>query len=51
MLWSAEIVLTALIGFLPALAGRKTSDRSRMIDALNQMLARYLEPMLKPPKR
>ena len=49
--WSAEIVLTALIGFLPALAGRKTSDRPRMIDALNQMLARYLEPMLKPPKR
>jgi AcrR family transcriptional regulator len=50
-LWSAEIVLTALIGFLPALAGRKTSDRSRTIDALNQMLVRYLEPMLKPPKR
>ena len=50
-LWSAEIVHTTLIGFLPALAGRKTSDRSRMIDALNQMLARYLEPMLKPPKR
>jgi AcrR family transcriptional regulator len=50
-LWSAEIVHTALIGFLPALAGRKTSDRSRMIDALNQMLARYLEPVLKPPKR
>ena len=49
--WSAEIVHTALIGFLPALAGRKTSDRSRMIDALNQMLARYLEPVLKPPKR
>src|ERR1700723_745022 len=50
-LWSAEIVLTALIGFLPALAGRKTSGRSRTIDALNQMLVRYLEPMLKPPKR
>ncbi|WP_263355448.1 TetR/AcrR family transcriptional regulator [Acidicapsa acidisoli] len=50
-LWSAEIVLTALIGFLPALAGRKASDRSRMIDALNQMLARYLEPVLKPPIR
>ena len=50
-LWSAEIVHTALIGFLPALAGRKTSDRSRMIDALSQMLARYLEPVLKPPKR
>jgi AcrR family transcriptional regulator len=50
-LWSAEIVHAALIGFLPALAGRKTSDRSRMIDALNQMLARYLEPVLKPPKR
>ena len=50
-LWSAEIVHTALIGFLPALAGRKTSDRSRMIDALNQMLARYLEPVLQPPKR
>jgi AcrR family transcriptional regulator len=50
-LWSAEIVHTALIGFLPALAGRKTSDRSRMIDALNQMLARYLEPVLKPAKR
>jgi AcrR family transcriptional regulator len=50
-LWSAEIVHTALIGFLPALAGRKTSDRSRMVDALNQMLARYLEPVLKPPKR
>jgi AcrR family transcriptional regulator len=50
-LWSAEIVLTALIGFLPAIAGRKTSARSRTIDALNQMLVRYLEPMLKPPKR
>jgi len=50
-LWSAEIVHTALIGFLPALGGSKTSDRSRMIDALNQMLARYLEPVLKPPKR
>jgi hypothetical protein len=50
-LWSAEIVHTALIGFLPALSGRKTSDRSRTIDALNQMLARYLEPVLKPPKR
>ena len=50
-LWSAKIVLTALIGFLPALAGRKTSDRSRTIDALNQMLVRYLEPVLKPPKR
>ena len=50
-LWSAEIVLTALIGFLPALAGRKTSDRSRTIDALNQMLVRYLEPVLKPPIR
>src|SRR3984885_10454511 len=49
--WSAEIVLTALIGFLPALAGRKTSDRSRTIDALNQMLVRYLEPVLMLPKR
>lgn len=50
-LWSAEIVLTALIGFLPAIAQRKTSARSRTIDALNQMLVRYLEPVLKPPKR
>ena len=50
-LWSAEIVLTALIGFLPALAGRKTSTRSRTIDALNQMLVRYLEPVLKRPQR
>jgi AcrR family transcriptional regulator len=50
-LWSAEIVLTALIGFLPAIAGRKTSARSRTIDALNQVLVRYLEPVLKPPKR
>jgi AcrR family transcriptional regulator len=50
-LWSAEIVLTALIGFLPALARRKTSARSRTIDSLNQMLVRYLEPVLKPPKR
>jgi AcrR family transcriptional regulator len=50
-LWSAEIVLTALIGFLPALATRKTSARSRTIDALNQMLVRYLEPVLNPPKR
>src|ERR1700679_593119 len=49
--WSAEIVLTALIGFLPALAGRKTPDRSRRIDALNQMLVRYLEPVLKGTKR
>jgi AcrR family transcriptional regulator len=50
-LWSAKIVLTALIGFQPALAGRNTSDRSRIIAALNQMLVRYLEPVLKPPKR
>ena len=50
-LWSAEIVLTALKGFLPALAGRKTSVRSRTIEALSQMLVRYLEPVLKPPKR
>jgi AcrR family transcriptional regulator len=49
-LWSAEIVLISLIGFLPVLAGRKTSARSRTIDALNQMLVRYLEPVLKPPK-
>jgi hypothetical protein len=45
-LWNAEIVLTALKGFLPSLAGRKTSVRSRTIDALNQMLVRYLEPVL-----
>jgi AcrR family transcriptional regulator len=50
-LWSAEIVLTALIGFLPTLAGRKAFARSRQIDSLNQMLVRYLEPVLKPPKR
>jgi AcrR family transcriptional regulator len=46
-LWSAKIVLTALIGFLPALEGRKTSVRSRTIDALSQMLVRYLEPVLR----
>jgi AcrR family transcriptional regulator len=51
VLWSAEIVLTTVKGFLPALAGRKTSARSRTIDALTQMLVRYLEPLLKPPKR
>jgi AcrR family transcriptional regulator len=50
-LWSAEIVLTTLIGFLPTLAGLKTSARSRTIDSLNQMLVRYLEPVLKSPKR
>jgi AcrR family transcriptional regulator len=50
-LWSAEIVLTALIGFLPALAVCKTSARSRTIDSLNQMLMRYLEPVLKTPGR
>ena len=50
-LWSAEIVLTALIGFLPAIARRKTSARSRTIDSLNQMLVRYLEPVLNPAKR
>jgi AcrR family transcriptional regulator len=49
-LWSAEIVLTALRGFLPALAGRKTSAPSRTIDSLNQMLVRYLESVLKPPQ-
>jgi AcrR family transcriptional regulator len=48
--WSSEIVLTAVIGFLTALTGRKTSTRSRTIDALNQILVRYLEPVLKPPK-
>src|SRR5580693_6947885 len=41
--WSAEIVLTALKGFLPGLAGGKKSIRSRTIDSLNQMLVRYLE--------
>ena len=51
VLWSAEIVLTTVKGFLPALAGRKTSARSRTIDALSQMLVRYLEPVLKLPKR
>jgi AcrR family transcriptional regulator len=51
VLWSAGIVLTTVKGFLPALAGRKTSARSRTMDALNQMLVRYLEPVLKPPKR
>jgi AcrR family transcriptional regulator len=50
-LWSAEIVLAALIGFLPGLAGRKTSIRSRTIDSLNQMLVCYLESVLKPPQR
>ena len=50
-LWNAEIVLTALIGFLPGLAGRKTSNRSRTIDSLNQMLVCYLESVLKPPQR
>jgi AcrR family transcriptional regulator len=49
--WSSEIVLTAVIGFLSALTGRKPSTRSRTIDALNQILVRYLEPVLKPPKR
>ena len=49
--WSAEFVLTTVKGFLPALAGRKTSARSRTIDALNQMLVRYLEPVLNPPQR
>ena len=47
--WSAEIVLTALRGFLPALAVRKKSIRSRTIDSLNQMLVRYLESVLKTP--
>jgi AcrR family transcriptional regulator len=51
VLWSAGIVLTTVKGFLPALAGRKTSARSRTIDALNQMLVRYLESVVKPPKR
>src|ERR1700678_2223864 len=51
VLWNAEFVLTPVKGFLPALAGRKTSARSRTIDALSQMLVRYLEPVLKPPKR
>jgi AcrR family transcriptional regulator len=50
-LWSAEIIQIALIGFLPTLAGRKTASRSRTIDALNQMAARYLEAVLKPRKR
>src|ERR1700744_4542344 len=50
VLWSAEIVLTTVKGFLPVLAGRKTSARSRTIDALNQMLVRYLEPELKLAK-
>jgi AcrR family transcriptional regulator len=48
VLWNAEIVLTAVKGFLPVLAGRKTSIRSRTIDALNQMLVRYLEHEFKP---
>jgi AcrR family transcriptional regulator len=49
--WNAEIVLTTVKGFLPVLAGRKTSARSRTIDALIQMLVRYLEPLLKATKR
>jgi AcrR family transcriptional regulator len=50
-LWSAEVVLTALRGFLPGLAGRKTPTRSRTIDSLNQMLVRYLDSVLKRPHR
>ena len=50
-LWSAEVVLTALRGFLPGLAGRKTPTRSRTIDSLNQMLVRYLDSVLKRPQR
>jgi hypothetical protein len=50
-LWSAKIVLTALIGFLPALAGGKKSIWSRIMDSLNQMLVRYLESVLKTPER
>ncbi len=50
-LWSAEVVLTALRGFLPGLAGRKTPTRSRTIDSLNQMLVRYLESALRRPQR
>jgi AcrR family transcriptional regulator len=50
-LWSAEIVLTAVRGFVPPLTGRKTSTRSRTIDSLNQMLVGYLESVLKPPER
>jgi len=50
-LWSAEIVLIALRGFLPTLAGLKTSIRSRTIDSLIQMLVRYLESVLKRPQR
>jgi AcrR family transcriptional regulator len=50
-LWSAEIVLIALRGFTPSLAGRRTSTRSRTIDSLNEMLVRYLESVLKPPQR
>jgi AcrR family transcriptional regulator len=47
ILWNAEIVLTTVKGFLPLLTGRKTSSRSRTLNALNQMLVRYLEPALK----
>ena len=50
-LWSAEVVLTALRGFLPGLAGRKTPTRSRTIDSVNQMLVRYLESVQKRPQR
>src|SRR5580698_320550 len=51
VLWSAGIVLTTVKGFLPVLAGRKTPARSRTIDALNQMLVRYLEPALRARPR
>jgi hypothetical protein len=50
-LWSAEVVLTALRGFLPGLVGRKTPNRSRTIDSLNQMLLRYLQPVLRAGQR
>src|ERR1700723_3618056 len=41
--WNAEFVLSTVKGFLPALAVLKSSARSRIIDALNQILIGYLD--------
>jgi len=46
-LWSGEVCLTILKGFLPQVAGRKTAERTRSIDSMNEVMVRFLEPIVR----
>jgi AcrR family transcriptional regulator len=45
-LWNADVCLTVLKGFLPLVSGRKTAERTRSIESLNQVVVRFLEPLV-----